>query len=149
MKGKLLVGMQFILLGMLAFTPSINRGFGATIASIILIFASVVLLAKSFRDLGDALTPLPESKAGATLVTTGIYGRVRHPIYSALFILAAGVVIWKQSWQSISVSLLLVVLLFYKSRYEDSLLFLKFPEAAKYQSSTPAFFPHIKRGKSR
>lgn len=146
MKGKLLVTIQFILLGFLAFVPSVNRGPGAAAAAIILISISIALLLKSFRDLGDALTPFPESKSGASLKTSGIYRTVRHPIYLALFILSSGVVAWKQSWQSIAVSILLIGLLLYKARYEDSLLLIKFPEAAKYQETTPAFFPKIKRG---
>jgi protein-S-isoprenylcysteine O-methyltransferase Ste14 len=146
MKGKLLVTVQFVLLGVLATTPSVNRSSGAALAAIILILAAVALLLKSFRDLGDALTPLPESKEGASLVTSGIYKYLRHPIYLALFLLAAGLVLWKQSWQSIAVSILLIGLLIYKSRYEDSLLKIKFPESANYQNSTPAFFLKIRRG---
>lgn len=146
MKGKLLVTAQFMLLVVLALTPGVTTKPGSAIAAIILLFISALMLFKSFRDLGDALTPLPESKSGASLVITGIYKTVRHPIYLALFLLAAGIVTWKQSWQSIAISILLIGLLIYKSRYEDSLLLIKFPEAAKYQQTTPAFFPKIKRG---
>ena len=146
MKGKLLVTVQFFLLGLLAITPRTSKVTGLERVALILIMVSVVLLLKSFRDLGDALTPLPESKSGASLVTTGIYKRVRHPIYLALFLLGVGLITWKQSWQSIAVSALLIGVLIYKSRYEDSLLLIKFPEAIKYQQTTPAFFPKIKRG---
>lgn len=147
MKGKLLVAAQFIILGALALSPNSGRVTGPTIViAALFLCASVILLVKSFRDLGDALTPLPESKEGASLITSGIYKHVRHPIYLALYLLSFGLILWKQSWQSIVVSILLIGLLFYKSRYEDSLLLIKFPEAAKYQNTTPAFFPRIRRG---
>jgi len=147
MKGKLLVTAQFLLLGALAFSPKAGERTGVVnlVATLFLSLAIFVLI-KSFRDLGDALTPLPESKAGASLVTSGIYKNLRHPIYLALFLLAVGLVIWKQSEQSAVISGILIGLLIYKSRYEDSLLLDKFPEAAKYQNFTPAFFPRIKRG---
>ena len=147
MKGKLLVTGQFLLLAALFISPNLTKPSGITkLLCTLLIGTAIYLLVKSFRDLGDALTPLPESKEGASLVTSGIYKYMRHPIYLALFLLALGLVIWKQSEQSAAISALLIGLLIYKSRYEDSLLLKKFPEAAKYQNSTPAFFPRIKRG---
>ena len=147
MKGKLLVTAQFIILGALALSPNSGGATGPLIViAALFLCASVILLVKSFRDLGNALTPLPESKEGASLITSGIYKHVRHPIYLALYLLSFGLILWKQSWQSIAVSILLIGLLFYKSRYEDSLLLIKFPEAAKYQNATPAFFPRIRRG---
>jgi len=148
MKGKILVTAQFMLLGLLALTPNQSDSLEALkILSVVLLVCATLLLIKSFRDLGDALTPLPESKEGASLVTSGIYRYLRHPIYSALFILAAGLVFWKQSTQSFTVSVLLIGLLVYKSKYEDSLLIKKFPEAAQYQQTTPSFLPHLKKGK--
>lgn len=150
MKGKLLVFAQFILLGVLALTP--NQGQRSLVfdfVAVLLLGLAITILLKSFRDLGEALTPLPESKEGASLVTTGIYEHVRHPIYSALFILSAGIIVWKQSLPTIMVSLILSGLLIYKSRYEDSLLLKKFPEAVNYQEMTPAFIPNFKKGKRK
>ena len=53
----------------------------------------VVIGILGVRDLGDALTPLPYPKDGAPLVQTGMYSRVRHPLYVGSSILALGVVI--------------------------------------------------------
>lgn len=142
MKGRLLVAGQFLLLIALAFSPVGHLQIGPLrIIGILLFLLALLVLRKSFRDLGDALTPLPESKAGAELVTTGIYGRVRHPIYSALFLLGTSLALWKQSAAALSQTLLLVILLSYKARYEDSLLRSKFPEAQEYQEEVPAFIP--------
>ena len=49
----------------------------------------LLFLASAFR-LGKHLTPLPEPTPGARLITGGVYARVRHPMYSALLLLAAG-----------------------------------------------------------
>jgi protein-S-isoprenylcysteine O-methyltransferase Ste14 len=149
MKGKILVGLQFFFLGALFVSSGTNdRALLTSITSGLLLTCSLLLLFRGFKDLGDALTPLPESKSGASLVTDGIYSHIRHPIYSALFLLTASVILWKQSAISVFLSVLLIGLLIYKSKYEDSLLRKKFSEAAKYQHLTPAFLPRI-RNKDR
>lgn len=149
MKGKILVTLQFVLLGLLAAAPgSTNRSPFSIWLSVISATIGITLLIKSFRDLGAALTPLPESKEGAELVTSGIYKYIRHPIYSALMLIATGVIIWKWSLASLVIAIALLLLLFYKARYEDSLLRIKFLDAEYYQESTPAFLP-IKRGNYR
>jgi protein-S-isoprenylcysteine O-methyltransferase Ste14 len=84
MKGKLLVTLQFILLFALALLPgSKDSSQLRSVLAALLALLAVFILFRAFRDLGSALTPLPESKEGAELVTSGIYSYLRHPIYSA------------------------------------------------------------------
>jgi protein-S-isoprenylcysteine O-methyltransferase Ste14 len=149
MKGKFLVGLQFFLLGALFLSQSVGeRELWISVLCVLMAILALTLLLRGFRDLGDALTPLPESKSGATLVTTGIYSSIRHPIYSSLFLLSSSVLLWKRSLPSMIISVCLVALLIYKAKYEDSLLKAKFPEAEKYQNSIPPFIPRLrKRGK--
>ncbi len=45
---------------------------------------SVTLLWRSLFDLGQNLTPLPHPRHDGQLVQTGIYGLVRHPLYSGV-----------------------------------------------------------------
>ena len=147
MKGKILVALQFLLLAALALFPGAKESPKHFVSlAFVLLVLGVTLLLKSFRDLGQALTPLPESKEGAQLVTTGIYEYLRHPIYSSIILIASGVVFWKWSSGSLLIALALLILLIYKSRYEDKLLRAKFGSALQYQKRTGAFFPTIKRG---
>lgn len=147
MKGKLLVTLQFILLIALALLPgSKDSSQLRSVLAALLALLAVFILFRAFRDLGSALTPLPESKEGAELVTSGIYSYLRHPIYSALFILALAAYFWKQSGSVLIAALLLTALLLYKARYEDQILKEKFPESIEFQKSIPAFFPKFKRG---
>ena len=147
MKGKLLVALQFILLFALALLPgSKDSSQLRSVLAALLALLAVFILFRAFRDLGSALTPLPESKEGAELVTSGIYSYLRHPIYSALFILALAAYFWKQSGSVLIAALLLTALLLYKARYEDQILKEKFPESIEFQKSIPAFFPKFKRG---
>ena len=54
------------------------------------ILGGVALAVRGTLDLSDALTPLPYPRAGASLIQTGIYGRVRHPIYGGIVVGAVG-----------------------------------------------------------
>ena len=147
MKGKLLVTLQFIFLFALALLPG-SQGSSPLryVLAALLALLAVFILFRAFRDLGSALTPLPESKQGAELVTTGIYTKIRHPIYSALFILALAAYLWKVSSGVLIAALLLTGLLVYKARYEDQILREKFPESIEFQKSIPAFLPKFRRG---
>ena len=51
----------------------------------------LLLAAQAFWRLGPSLTPLPDPKPGAALITTGAYGRCRHPLYQAIVICSLGV----------------------------------------------------------
>ncbi|MFM9087708.1 MAG: methyltransferase, partial [Cyanobium sp.] len=53
----------------------------------------LVLAALAVGALGASLTPLPEPMPEAPLVTTGAYGRCRHPLYQALLVCSLGVVV--------------------------------------------------------
>ena len=48
-------------------------------------------------SLGGNLTPFPKPSAGGRLVRTGIYGLMRHPLYTAVFCGALG---WALVWRS-------------------------------------------------
>lgn len=147
MKGKLLVTLQFIFLFALALLPgSQDSSRLRSVLAALLALLAVFILFRAFRDLGSALTPLPESKQGAELVTTGIYSKIRHPIYSALFMLALAAYLWKVSGGVLIAALLLTALLVYKARYEDQILREKFPESIEFQKSIPAFLPKFRRG---
>jgi protein-S-isoprenylcysteine O-methyltransferase Ste14 len=147
MKGKLLVTLQFIFLFALALLPgSQDSSRLRSVLAALLALLAVFILFRAFRDLGSALTPLPESKQGAELVTTGIYSKIRHPIYSALFMLALAAYLWKVSSGVLIAALLLTALLVYKARYEDQILREKFPESIEFQKSIPAFLPKFRRG---
>lgn len=147
-KGKLIVTLQFLLLGAMVLVPNSGQcGTAFKLGAAGLVILGGWLVMKSFKDLGDSLTALPESKEGALLITQGIYSKIRHPIYSGLFLISSGFLLYKQSLESLVVFLALNLLLLYKANYEDRLLRAKFPEASAYQSTIPAFFPSLRKGK--
>lgn len=146
-RGRLLVGVQFLLLGLIAFAPSdrIWRRSGALIGlSSALLVCSAVILAFSFVNLGPALTANPVPKVDAPLQTGGAYSYVRHPIYASVLIFGFGVAIYRGGWISLSAFLALVLLLNFKARWEEKFLNEKHEGYSSYMNRVPRFFPHIR-----
>ncbi len=73
----------------------------ALIIGLILAAGGIAIAAVTFRSLGDALTATPVPRAGAALSTQGIFGVVRHPIYSGVLLALLGFVIAVGSWWSL------------------------------------------------
>jgi protein-S-isoprenylcysteine O-methyltransferase Ste14 len=109
-----------------------------------IILGSAVLL-YSFLGLGNSLTASPIPRAEGKLVTTGVYSRVRHPIYFALLLMGFGVILDSGYWPQVIVYMMLFALLTVKADFEESLLKEKYPEYRKYAEKTPSFFPRLGR----
>ena len=93
--------------------------------------------------LGSALTPFPRPLANTRLRQTGIYGWVRHPIYSGLVFASLG---WSASWLSLpGLFSGVVVFLFFdrKSAFEENLLRGRFPEYRDYALRVRKLLPWI------
>lgn len=116
-----------------------------TLAGALALLAGLVVAAVALRNLGDALTPLPEPRPDAELVATGLYRWVRHPIYSGVLTSAAGWTLLFPSWWTAGATVALVLLFTLKSRYEESLLRERYVGYAEYASRTPRFVPRPHR----
>jgi protein-S-isoprenylcysteine O-methyltransferase Ste14 len=99
----------------------------------------------SARYLGRGLTPSPLPNGAVDLVTAGPYRYVRHPMYTAVMLLAAGVAVRSGSWIVVGVTVALVGLFSVKSRWEEQRLTASFPGYAAYRQSVPRFVPARKR----
>lgn len=101
------------------------------------------LAVRGTRDLGDALTPLPRPRASATLVQTGVYGTVRHPIYGGIVLASLG---WALVWASVPGLVLAVVTWAFfslKSMREEAWLVERFPDYPAYRERTRRLIPWI------
>lgn len=85
--------------------------------------------------------PTPDAKA--ELVTSGVYARVRHPIYTAVLLGGMGVALAHGHIAVIVLALLLVPFFTFKSRYEETLLRRAYPEYADYMKHTGRFLPFL------
>ncbi|GAM10359.1 hypothetical protein OR1_02648 [Geobacter sp. OR-1] len=89
------------------------------------------------------ISPLPVPKNSATLVVTGAYRLVRHPIYSGIIFIAFGWGLWVNSFLTIGYAVLLFIFFDVKSGYEERLLVEKFPEYVTYRKRVKKLLPFI------
>lgn len=147
-----LVGAQFALLAALAFVPHgtawpVN---GLVIAgTVVLVAGGGMLAVLGLVGLGPALTASPIPKANAPLVTGGVYGLVRNPIYTGLMTGGAGLAMFGASVWHIIAWVLLVLLLSSKARWEERMLLAEHPEFAGYARRVGRFLPGIGRLRNR
>ena len=144
-KDLIFVGIQFFLLVCFVFDltflapiPNPFRTVGLFIAIIGLL---IVLLA--ILQLSTNLSPFPTPKNNSSLIQSGLYKYVRHPIYSGIIFFVFGSSLYFASVYKMSISVLLLILFYYKSKYEEKLLENKFSNYSDYKFNTGRFFPKI------
>jgi protein-S-isoprenylcysteine O-methyltransferase Ste14 len=93
--------------------------------------------------LGRNLTPFPKPSPNSRLVQTGIYGLMRHPLYTAVFCGSIGWALVWRSWPALLAALLLAPVLDAKARREERWLRQQFPEYPSYQRRVRRFIPWI------
>ena len=96
-------------------------------------------------QLNTNLSPFPKPKNNATLITSGVYKYVRHPIYSGILFTLFFLALYFNSFYKLGIVLLLVLLFRYKSNYEEEQLCLKYPNYRDYRQNTGRFFPKFIR----
>ena len=93
--------------------------------------------------LGRNLTPFPRPSPNSTVVQHGIYGVIRHPLYTAVFCASIG---WALVWGSataLATALALGPFFDAKARREERWLRDQFPEYAGYEQRVRRFIPWI------
>lgn len=141
---------QFVLLFLLVAAPRDDKAYGSLdeflgwigIAAFV---AGLLIVGISFIGLGKTLTVSPVPKQNGQLITTGLYARVRHPIYSGLLLLSIGVILDAGYWPQLVLAIFLFIVLNAKANFEEELLKSKYPEYKKYAVHTPRFIPRIGR----
>jgi len=92
---------------------------------LIIIIACIIMLI-SIKDLGRNLSPFPRPINNSTLITKGIYGFTRHPMYSSLIFISFGVFITKLSIYYLFLSISLALIIKLKIALEEQYLKNKF-----------------------
>lgn len=106
------------------------------------LIAALLLLSGSF-ELGENLTPLPHPKHDGELVTSGVYGVVRHPIYSGVIFLEIAYSCWKLSLSHVIGAIILLLFFDIRARKEESWLSTKFSDYELYRSQVKKLIPWI------
>ena len=144
--GWLLVALQALLLLGLILLPWRTPTVVSLIVGAIMVVAGLLAGIAATLRLGSALTTTPVPLTSATLRTTGIYQLIRHPIYSALLLVIAGLVIAAGSWWSCLWGLGIGCFFYGKSRWEDAMLRSVYDQQwLEWAATTGAFIPRLRR----
>jgi protein-S-isoprenylcysteine O-methyltransferase Ste14/rhodanese-related sulfurtransferase len=97
----------------------------------------------SFRALGRNFRVFAAPRRSGTLVTTGVYAKVRHPMYTSVIMAVGGYALLFGSWLSLPLWLGVTVCYVIKAVKEERLLENKFPEYAEYRKRTWRLVPYL------
>ena len=122
----------------------LGLGTGAVWVGGALLATAAVFGLAGVAALGWGTTPLPKPAQQARLVQTGIYARVRHPLYTSVMLATLGWALIWQSWPSFVAALTLIPFFHAKARREERWLRARFPDYADYERRVPRFFPSFR-----
>ncbi len=144
--GAWVVGQAFVVLAVVGLSLRFDRTWSSAIivrtGAVLFVLAAIFGIC-GFAALGSNLTPLPQPTAKAYLVRHGIYGKVRHPIYTGVLLFLTGWALVWQSWPGLVAALGSTLFFDAKARREERWLRARFPEYAAYQAETRRFIPWI------
>lgn len=109
-----------------------------------LLLAGLLVMFAGATGLGDSLSPWPAPVKDNELTTTGIYGVIRHPLYSGLVMSTLGFGVVTGSPLRMLLGILLALLLDQKADKEEKLLVDKHGEAYEtYCKEVAKFVPRL------
>jgi protein-S-isoprenylcysteine O-methyltransferase Ste14 len=112
-----------------------------------LLVGSLVLFYKSHADLGQNWSVSLELREGHELVTQGVYRKVRHPMYSSIWLWAIGQGMVLENWLAgWSVAPAFALMYFIRTPREERLMLEKFGEKYReYMKRTGRIIPRVGR----
>jgi len=115
---------------------------GSIVGGVILL-AGILLLAAAIFRLGPNLTPIPYPKDEGTLIETGPYRLVRHPMYYGGLLIAFGWGLLVHGWLTLGYAIIMLVFFDVKSRREEQWLKEKFSGYGEYQKRVRKLIPFV------
>jgi protein-S-isoprenylcysteine O-methyltransferase Ste14 len=109
----------------------------------IILLAGILLLAVAIFRLGSNLTPVPYPKDQGTLIETGPYRLVRHPMYCGGILIAFGWGLLVHGWLTLGYAIIMLLFFDVKSRREEQWLKAKFSDYGEYQKRVRKLIPFV------
>lgn len=152
-RGEWLVVIQFVLFFAFALAPRWNPWLTPDLLTAtavprwaLLVVCALLALAcggLGSRALRPYLTPLPYPVDHSQLVTSGVYGVVRHPLYSSLLCAALGFVCFSLSLSHLALLVLGFLFFDYKAGLEERWLTARHPQYPAYAARVRKFVPWV------
>jgi protein-S-isoprenylcysteine O-methyltransferase Ste14 len=134
--------------------PRINLGLGDEIVQIIglsLVIGGNITLLLAYHELGIYWAyPIDGIKKPKKLVTSGIYSKIRHPIYLSFNLICIGFIMILLDWLILFLYLIGALGLYFQAIYEEKILIDYFKDDyIHYKLNTGRFFIRYKKNKPR
>jgi len=136
----------FLLYGYPEFVPfSSHFDFPLRLAGVALLVVGMFGAWWAIASLGEFNGPRwAHLKEGHTVVKTGAYCRVRHPLYASKMIAYLGLFLFFENFLFLLIFLSSVLLLYLQAKSEEKLLIQLFSDEYKsYQAASGMFFPPV------
>jgi len=135
---RLLALMSLCLLPIFMLLERAPANIGFNSASVLLGLVGNTMSAVTVSYLGRSLSVMPEARS---LVTSGPYALVRHPLYLCEFIGIFALVLQYRSLLAIGLFAVIVSTQILRGRMEEAVLVRAFPEFSSYQAHTSFLIP--------
>lgn len=110
------------------------------LASTVCVLAGMTMMLVTIRHLGKSFSLVPQARS---VVQTGPYRWIKHPLYLAEEIVIFGVVLKSLSPLTLSLFVLHIAVQVCRIRYEEDLLRRNCPEYAGYEASRWRVIPYV------
>jgi protein-S-isoprenylcysteine O-methyltransferase Ste14/rhodanese-related sulfurtransferase len=118
--------------------PLVQRTVGSVLG-----LGGLLLGLASYRALGRNFRVFAAPRRSGSLITTGVYAKVRHPMYTAVVVALLGYAVYFGSWYALPFWLCCTVLYMVKAAREEPLLLQRYPDYVEYRKRTWKFVPFV------
>ncbi len=113
-------------------------------STLIPVIIGMVILALAVWEMRKSkLQVFPDVEKNATLIKTGPYKMIRHPMYTGVILICLGLLISNITIGGIFFFIILLIDLVIKLHYEERLLLKHFPMYKSYRKKTKKLIPYI------
>ena len=118
---------------------------GVRIAALIVLVINSVLTFWMFRNLSTNISPVQEAREHATLITSGPYRYIRHPLYTFGFILLLALTGLTALWWVLVGVVPFLIFILWRTPHEEAKLIEVFGDAYRnYMQHTGRFLPKLR-----
>jgi protein-S-isoprenylcysteine O-methyltransferase Ste14 len=147
---KVIMRFAYLAILALAIVPPLDHRFGwsrvpvwVVIAGNVLVVLGALMVMRVFRENSFTAATI-QIADDQRVISTGPYAWVRHPMYTGSLIMMAGVPLALGSWWGMLAYLPLVLVIMFRSRYEEKFLVRNLPGYAEYQRKIKhRLLPHV------
>jgi protein-S-isoprenylcysteine O-methyltransferase Ste14 len=139
--GRLLVMLQFGLLALMGWGAWVSPSSSDILAVSLLSGSALLALWALAANRPGNFNIRPTPRHGGTLVTSGPYRWVRHPMYTSVLMAAAAAALKSHQRVDAGLWVALLAVLLVKASIEERALMIRFPDYRAYKARTKKFLP--------